>query len=143
MTDRLLDCLIYSAHRYELSTSIFHELSPAQRRPAAIEELAREIASQPFDLVQGPLYRAEVFSRSPDDHVLVLVIHHAIADGWTLGVFVQDLFAAYMQGVRGSHAALPLVLLASHLMHGAAVGFHEATHGLLRRNRRFNRLVTG
>ncbi|OYW31086.1 MAG: fatty acid desaturase [Chthoniobacter sp. 12-60-6] len=34
--------------------------------------------------------------------------------------------------------AVPLVLLASHLMHGAAVGFHEATHGLLRRNRRFN-----
>ena len=34
--------------------------------------------------------------------------------------------------------ALLLVLLASHLMHGAAVGFHEATHGLLRQNRRFN-----
>ena len=89
----------------------FHELSPAQRQPEAIEELAREIASQPFDLVQGPLYRAEVFSRSPDDHVLVLVIHHAIADGWTLGVFVQDLFASYMQGVRGIHTALPPVPL--------------------------------
>ena len=34
--------------------------------------------------------------------------------------------------------AVLLVLLASHLMHGAAVGFHEATHGLLRRNRTFN-----
>ena len=34
--------------------------------------------------------------------------------------------------------ALPLVLIASHLMHGAAIGFHEATHGLLRQNRRFN-----
>ena len=34
--------------------------------------------------------------------------------------------------------AVPLVLLISHLMHGAAVGLHEATHGLLRRNRRFN-----
>ena len=34
--------------------------------------------------------------------------------------------------------AVPLVLLASHCMHGAAVGLHEATHGLLRRNRRFN-----
>lgn len=34
--------------------------------------------------------------------------------------------------------AVPLVLLAAHLMHGAAVGFHEATHGLLRKNRRFN-----
>ena len=89
----------------------FHELSSAQRQPEAIEELTREIASQPFDLVQGPLYRAEVFRRSADEHVLVLVIHHAIADGWTLGVFVQDLFASYMQGVRGSHAALPPVPL--------------------------------
>ncbi len=34
--------------------------------------------------------------------------------------------------------AVPLVLVVSHLMHGAAVGFHEASHGLLRRNRRFN-----
>ena len=34
--------------------------------------------------------------------------------------------------------AVPLMLVISHLMHGAAVGFHEASHGLLRRNRRFN-----
>jgi fatty acid desaturase len=34
--------------------------------------------------------------------------------------------------------AVPLVLIISHLMHGAAVGFHEASHGLLRKNRRFN-----
>ena len=33
---------------------------------------------------------------------------------------------------------VPLVLVISHLMHGAAVGFHEATHGLLRQNRLFN-----
>jgi hypothetical protein len=89
----------------------FHELPSAQRQPEAIEELTRKISSQPFDLVQGPLYRAEVFRRYADDHVLVLVIHHAIADGWTLGVFVQDLFASYMQGVRGNHAALPPVPL--------------------------------
>ncbi|WP_449070653.1 fatty acid desaturase family protein [Prosthecobacter sp.] len=34
--------------------------------------------------------------------------------------------------------AVPLMLIAGHLMHGAAVGFHEATHGLLRKNRTFN-----
>jgi fatty acid desaturase len=34
--------------------------------------------------------------------------------------------------------AVPVALVISHLMHGAAVGFHEASHGLLRRNRRFN-----
>ncbi|MDP1588154.1 MAG: fatty acid desaturase, partial [Prosthecobacter sp.] len=33
---------------------------------------------------------------------------------------------------------VPLVLVISHFMHGAAVGFHEATHGLLRKNRRLN-----
>ena len=34
--------------------------------------------------------------------------------------------------------AVPLILLASHFMHGAAVGFHEASHGLLRKNRNLN-----
>lgn len=34
--------------------------------------------------------------------------------------------------------AVPLVLLLGHVMHGASVGFHEATHGLLRRSRRLN-----
>ena len=34
--------------------------------------------------------------------------------------------------------AVPLVLLISHLMHGQLIGFHEASHGLLRKNRRLN-----
>lgn len=97
----------------------FHELTSSQAQPEGIEELARDIYARPFDLVQGPLYRAEVFRRSADDHVLVFAIHHAIADGWTLGVFVQDLFAAYMQGVRGNHAPLPPVPL-SYSQWGAA-----------------------
>ncbi len=98
---------------------LFRELSSSQRQPEAIEELAAEVFSAPFDLVQGPLYRAEVFRRAADDHVLVLAIHHAIADGWTLGVFVQDLFAAYVLGLRGGAAALPPVPL-SYSEWGAA-----------------------
>lgn len=89
----------------------FRELSSSQNRPEAIEELAGEIFHKPFDLAQGPLYRAEVFHRGADEHVLVFAIHHAIADGWTLGVFVQDLLAAYLQSVRGVKAALPPVPL--------------------------------
>ena len=50
---------------------------------------------EPFDLVQGPLYRVDVIRRGADDHLLVLAIHHAIADGWTLGAFVHDLCAAH------------------------------------------------
>ena len=97
----------------------FQELSPSQRSAPAIEDLAREIFQQPFNLVQGPLYQAKVLSLGGDDHVLILSIHHAIADGWTLGVFVEDLFAAYVLGLRGSEAALPPVPL-SYTEWGAA-----------------------
>ncbi len=81
-----------------------HELPASQQKPEAIEELAGEVFSKPFDLVQGPLYRAEVFRRAADDHVLVFAIHHAIADGWTLGLFFQELCAAYLNGIRGVHS---------------------------------------
>ena len=68
----------------------------------------RRFSSEPFDLVQGPLYRVEMLRRAADDHVLVFAIHHAIADGWTLGVFVQDLFGAYISEVSWcSRAAAP------------------------------------
>ncbi len=69
---------------------------------AEIEELAAEIFRAPFDLVQGPLYRAVDLRRAANHHVLVFAIHHAIADGWSLGVLVQDLFAAYVEVVLGS-----------------------------------------
>jgi fatty acid desaturase len=45
---------------------------------------------------------------------------------------------AVLRGGGSIWFAVPLMLVISHLMHGAAVGFHEASHGLLRQNRRFN-----
>ncbi len=87
----------------------FHELSPEQCEPEAIEELAQEIFHEPFDLLQGPLYRVALLRRAIDDHVLVLAIHHAVADGWTLGLFVQELCVAYFQRLRGDREPLPTV----------------------------------
>ncbi|MFN0076001.1 MAG: fatty acid desaturase family protein [Prosthecobacter sp.] len=55
-----------------------------------------------------------------------------------LFLFTEIALVAVLRSGASLWWAVPLVLLASHLMHGAAVGFHEATHGLLRRNRRFN-----
>jgi hypothetical protein len=89
----------------------FRELTPEQRSPEAVEEIAREIFLQPFDLLQGPLYRVELLRRTLDDHVLVFAIHHAIADGWTLGVFVQELCVAYFQRLRGAAEPLPALAL--------------------------------
>jgi hypothetical protein len=79
----------------------FRELSSTQGSDEAIEVLAQEIFSEPFDLVQGPLYRVDMLRRGVDDHVLVFAVHHAIADGWSLGAFIQDLCLAYVQGLLG------------------------------------------
>jgi hypothetical protein len=85
----------------------FRELASTQRHQDAVEEAAKEIFSEPFDLVQGPLYRVELLRHAADHHVLVFAIHHAIADGWTLGVFVQDLCLAYVQDLLGQLEGLP------------------------------------
>jgi len=54
-----------------------------------------------------------VLQRGADDYVLAYAIHHAIADGWTLGIFVQELGGAYVQalmGVRDPAALEPVPL---------------------------------
>src|SRR5204862_566834 len=84
-------------------------VAPKDAQPEATEELAAEIFRVPFDFVRGPLYRAADLRRAGNDHVLVFAIHHAIADGWSLGVLVRDLFAAYIEVVMGSSVALPPV----------------------------------
>jgi hypothetical protein len=89
----------------------FHDLSFSERSSEALEELMHEVFNEPFDLVQGPLYRADVVSRGADDCLLIFTIHHAIADGWSLAAFVKDLCAAYALGRRGIPDGLPPVQL--------------------------------
>jgi len=96
----------------------FRDVSP-QISAGEMEELALQTFSEPFDLLRGPLYRVQVLRRAPDDQVMVFAIHHAIADGWTLGVFVQDLCAAYVQQRMGAKEGLPPVAL-SYSAWGAA-----------------------
>ncbi|MEV7023614.1 amino acid adenylation domain-containing protein [Kitasatospora sp. NPDC093558] len=47
------------------------------------------------DLAEGPLFRARVVRRSADEHLLLLSLHHAIADGWTLGLLLDEIAAHY------------------------------------------------
>ncbi|MEU4368109.1 amino acid adenylation domain-containing protein [Micromonospora chersina] len=62
--------------------------------PAEAEaELARE-SCRPFDLTTGPLFRA-VLWRAGDTHLLLLALHHTVADGWSAAVLVRELEAGY------------------------------------------------
>lgn len=79
----------------------FRELSRAEAQPEALEEIMQDVYRKPFDILQGPLHRVEMMRRSANDHVLAFSIHHGIADGWSLGVFVQDLSTAYVMGLKG------------------------------------------
>jgi hypothetical protein len=89
----------------------YRSLSDGLVRAEVVEEAAMEVFRKPFDLVQGPLYRAEVLRLSQDAHVIVLAIHHVIADGWTLGVFIEDLCGAYLTGILSPHERLPELVL--------------------------------
>jgi hypothetical protein len=85
----------------------FRELSA----PGALEDAMLETYRQPFDLLQGPLHRVEMIRRGPNDHVLAFSFHHAIADGWSLGVFVQDLCTAYVMGLTGLRKAVAVGMM--------------------------------
>jgi NRPS condensation-like uncharacterized protein len=82
------------------STFCYRELSPSEAQPEALEEVMAESFRKPFDLVRGPLFRNEMLRRGPDDYVMAFTIHHAVADGWTLGAFVEDLCTAYILGLQ-------------------------------------------
>ncbi|MCP5140704.1 MAG: amino acid adenylation domain-containing protein [Chromatiales bacterium] len=55
-----------------------------------------------FDLACGPLWQLRVLEIAPDDQLLVLVMHHIIADGWSLSVLNRELAIAYQAALSGS-----------------------------------------
>ncbi|WP_405443091.1 amino acid adenylation domain-containing protein [Streptomyces avidinii] len=62
---------------------------------AGLQELMEAAATAPFDLSRDIPFRATLFTSAPDDHVLVLVVHHIAADGWSMGPLNRDLSTAY------------------------------------------------
>ncbi|MFL6200193.1 MAG: amino acid adenylation domain-containing protein, partial [Thermoanaerobaculia bacterium] len=74
--------------------------------PRAIE-LAGEESRQPFDLARGPLFRARLLRMGPQDHALLLCLHHIVSDGWSQGLLLRELTALYRAYVLGGEPSLP------------------------------------
>ncbi|NUT51344.1 MAG: amino acid adenylation domain-containing protein, partial [Saccharothrix sp.] len=53
---------------------------------------------EPFDLRRGPLTRAVLSPLGPDEHLLVLVQHHIVTDGWSVQVLLEELAELYAGG---------------------------------------------
>ncbi len=75
----------------------------------ALEEKLRDAYRQPFDVQQGPLFRAHLFSRSERDHALLLNVHHLVFDGWSLWMLVEELHQLYPAMRANTPVALPPV----------------------------------
>ena len=71
-----------------------------------VQQQATLAAQQPFDLVNGPIIRARLWQVTPQEYMLLLVIHHIAFDGWSLGVLSHELSTQYKAFVRGN--SLPL-----------------------------------
>ena len=79
----------------------------AAEQELKVQELITAAAQRPFDLAAGPLLRASIVRLAEQTHVLVLVMHHIVSDGWSMGVFVGELVALYEAARSGQPAALP------------------------------------
>ena len=70
---------------------------PATSAHALLQDRLGEAVQQAFDLTCAPLLRASLWRLDKDrqDHVLLLVVHHLVADGWSMQVIARELSALY------------------------------------------------
>jgi long-chain acyl-CoA synthetase len=72
-----------------------------------IASIIEEAAKKPFNLEQGPLLRAYLFSRKPNDHLFLIVAHHIALDATTFALLLNELFETYKAHHRGQETLSP------------------------------------
>jgi amino acid adenylation domain-containing protein len=81
-------------------------LPPEEREAEALRRFRAE-AVRPFDLQAGPLLRAFLLRLGEEEHWVLLVLHHIVSDGWSLGVLVREIGELYDAHTHGRPALLP------------------------------------
>jgi amino acid adenylation domain-containing protein len=85
-----------------------HDLShlPVETAENAARQLLIELATRPIDLRQAPLLRLHLIKLRDDEHLLLLVLHHIISDGWSMGLLVSELTHFYRSALSGDNPTL-------------------------------------
>ncbi|WP_163864728.1 non-ribosomal peptide synthetase, partial [Myxococcus eversor] len=84
---------------------------PEERREAEARRHVEQAVLLPFDLTVGPLLRVTLVRLSAESHVLVVVLHHIVSDGWSTEVLVREvaaLYEAYAEGKPSPLGELPV-----------------------------------
>jgi amino acid adenylation domain-containing protein len=74
-------------------------------RDARVASLRAEAVETPFDLLNGPLFRAVLVRTATDAHELIVTAHHIVCDGWSSGIISRDLMLLYKRLSAGQTAA--------------------------------------
>jgi len=74
---------------------------------AEVKQFAAESAKKPFNLAKGLLVRATLLRLSEEEHVLLVIMHHIITDGWSEGVFLRELSTLYAAFSKNQPSPLP------------------------------------
>jgi surfactin family lipopeptide synthetase A len=101
---------IDSPQRVSLPVSDLRSLPEAERQPR-VDNILREESATDFDLARGPLLRLRLLQLHDREHVLILSLHHIIADGWSIGNFNRELtqlYQAYLRGAKSPLEPLPV-----------------------------------
>jgi NRPS condensation-like uncharacterized protein/acyl carrier protein/alpha-ketoglutarate-dependent taurine dioxygenase len=98
--------VIISSFKFTLPIVNLRELSQAEREAEAMR-LAAEEARQPFDLTKWPLLRVTLLHLDETEYLLLLTVHHIVADGWSMGVLVREVAALYEAFCSGKPSPLP------------------------------------
>ncbi|HEX2094523.1 MAG TPA: non-ribosomal peptide synthase/polyketide synthase, partial [Longimicrobiaceae bacterium] len=80
---------------------------PRAAAEAEVRRLADAEALRPFDLGRGPVFRATLARIDDAEAALLLAMHHALSDGWSVGVLTRELSALYSAFARGEPSPLP------------------------------------
>ncbi|UBU18984.1 amino acid adenylation domain-containing protein [Nonomuraea gerenzanensis] len=60
-----------------------------------VEQVIAEEARTPFDLAAGPHFRVRLLRAAPEEHVLIVSVHHIVWDGWSTSIMVREISALY------------------------------------------------
>jgi amino acid adenylation domain-containing protein len=82
------------------------------------KHLATAELQQPFNLSKAPLLRVKLIQLAVQSHLLLLVIHHIVCDGWSMDIFRKELFTLYTAFCNGESSPLsPLSLQYADFAH--------------------------
>ena len=78
-----------------------------EEREASAKRIFTDLAQRPFDLENGPLLRVSLLKLEQEQHLFPLVMHHIVTDGWSIGIFMRELFTLYDAFSHGKPSPLP------------------------------------